>query len=448
MRKQTSTIGVAAVLLTVYFGSAVSDATAEPIVGDDSLNISSEAPSEKQTPSDAVALFKARDYEGALRLWREAASKNVDMPPAQLVMAHLFARTNMLAECRDAAEMAVKEEPNDPEPYMFLAGLAIREGNADKAQSLLKKAGELLPAFTKSAKRKQVLQMQLQGTLAAEAQSRKDWTAAEKAFTDALKLDPKNTAIMQRLAYCAFERKDVDAALAKLREAAKVDPAMLTPEAIISQYYQKAGDQKNMKKWMNAAVTAAPKNLRTRLAAGQFALEDGRLEDARRHAIAAMRLDPKSQPANLFRGAIAMFEKDYEAAESYFETALKQSPEDFSVRNNLAVALIEQPDEKKNRRALEYAEGNVKKYPKATEAASTYAWVLYKLKRLDEAEKAVAAAAPAVGTDLDVAYVTARIAADRGQKEKAKQILEKALKLTAPALFQQDAEDLLEQLKK
>jgi tetratricopeptide (TPR) repeat protein len=449
MRKRISMANVAAaILLTACIGLKVSRSAAEPIVGDDALSIPSEASAQKQAPSDALALFKARDYEGSLRLWKEMASKNPDMPPAQLIMAQLFAHANMAAESHDAAEHAIREDPNDPEPYLFMVGFALHDGDSAKAQSLLKKAGELLPSFTKSARRKQSLQLQLQSSLATEAQTRKDWPAAEKAFAEALKMDPKNVAVMQRSAFCSFQQKDMDKTLAKLREAAKIDPAMLAPEAIIAQYYQKLADKKNVKKWMDAAIVTSPRNVRTRLAAGQLALEEGRLEDARKHAIAAMRLDPKSQQANLFRGAIAMFEKDYEAAESYFDAALKQSPEDFSLRNNLAVALIEQPDERKNRRALEYAEANVKKYPKATEAASTYAWVLYKLKRLDEAEAAVAGAAPALASDLDVAYVTARIAVDRGHKAEAKRILETALKLTAPALFQQEAEDLLEQLKK
>jgi tetratricopeptide (TPR) repeat protein len=449
MTKQTSAIGaVAAVLVAVCAGLTVSQSAAEPMVEDDILNIPSEAASQKQSPSDALTLFKARDYEGSLRLWQEAAAKNLDMPPAQLIMAQLYAQANMLGDCRNALEQAVHESPNDPEPYIFMANFALRDGDAGKAESLLEKAGGLLATFEKSAKRKKAMQLQLQSSLATVAQSRKDWPGAEKAIAEALKLDPKNVAILQRSAYCAFQQKNVEIALGELREAAKIDPAMLAPEAVLAQYYQKTGDNENAKKWMAAAVVAAPKNLKTQLAVGQRALEQGQLEEARKHAIAAMRIDPKSQQANLFRGAIAMFEKDYEAAESYFETALRQSPEDFSLRNNLAVALVEQPDERKNRRALEYAEANVKKYPAATEAASTYAWVLYKLKRLDDAEKAIVGAAPALASDLDVAYVTARIAVDRGHKEEARRILAAALTLTAPALFRQEAEDLFEQLKR
>jgi Tfp pilus assembly protein PilF len=208
-----------------------------------------------------------------------------------------------------------------------------------------------------------------------------------------------------------------------------------------------AGDHENVKKWMDAAIVAAPKNMKTRLAAGQLALETGQLEEARKHSLMAIRLDPQARQTRFFRGAIAMFEKDYEAAEAYFESALKQAPDDFGVRNNLAVALIQQPDEAKHRRALEIAEANAKQFPKMSEAASTYAWVLYTMGRLDDAEKAIRGAASVAATDLDVAYIMARIAIDRRHHDEAKQVLEVALKNKAPALFQQEAKELFEKLQ-
>ncbi len=102
-----------------------------------------------------------------------------------------------------------------------------------------------------------------------------------------------------------------------------------------------------------------------------------------------MQLDAKSLRAKLLSGLIALFQKDYKAAELYFESAVLQSPKDSGASNNLALALIEQKDEAKRDRALQYAEANVQQYPKWAEGYSTYGWVLYKLGRLDEAEKAL-----------------------------------------------------------
>jgi tetratricopeptide (TPR) repeat protein len=434
---------------TACFALTTSRLAAEPILGDESLATPTDVPTQKLDAADALALFKAGDYDGALKLWQETVKKNTDLPPAQVIMAQLYLRSNMLKEAQAALEKATADAPNDPEAYITQANLALLIArDLDKAQALCQKANGLLATFSKSEKRKQALQPQVYRVLASVAEIRKDWAGAQKALEALLKLDPKNVPAMQRVAFCLFHQKNVDGALARLREAAKIDTNMLTPEAAIAQAYQKMGDLENTKKWMTAAVEAEPNNMKTRLAAGQWALETGQLEVARKHSLAAVRLDPKAQRTKFFRGAIAMFEKDYEAAETYFDLALKQAPNDFGTRNNLAVALIEQPDEARHRRALELAEANVKQFPKTTEVHSTYAWVLYRLGRLDDAEKAIRGAASVATTDVDVAYIMARIAVDRGRKDEAKQLLATALKTTAPALFRPEAEELLKKLSK
>ena len=90
----------------------------------------------------------------------------------------------------------------------------------------------------------------------------------------------------------------------------------------------------------------------------------GRLEDAATQAAAALQIDPTSFPAKILRGVVALFQKDFTTAERYFELASLQSPRSFPAANDLALALIEQDDKSKQLRALEYAENNVRKYPR------------------------------------------------------------------------------------
>jgi tetratricopeptide (TPR) repeat protein len=173
------------------------------------------------------------------------------------------------------------------------------------------------------------------------------------------------------------------------------------------------------------------------------------MDDAQKHAVAAMQMDPKSLEAEFFRGLVALCQKDYRTAESYFESAMGRSSGNvFPISNNLALALIEQQDPKKNGRAVEYAETNAKQFPKSANALSTYAWVLYRVGRLDDAEKAVRAAVAAGPVSVDTAYYSARVAVDRGRKDEAKKTLETALKASGRSMFRQDAEELLNQLKK
>ena len=184
------------------------------------------------------------------------------------------------------------------------------------------------------------------------------------------------------------------------------------------------------------------KDLKTRLVAGHWALQSGRLEDAQTQAAAALQIDPTSLSAKILRGVVAIFQKDYTTAERYFELARLQSPKNFSAGNDLALALVEQDDKTKQHRALEYAESNLRLYqrtPQAAEAASTYGWVLCKLGQLDEAEKWLQHAVSGGQVSPDTAYYYAVLLKERGRDAQAKQWLEGALKSTSPFAMRQDA---------
>ncbi len=447
MKSFITCIGVSGFVFALCLAGAVSRSAAEPISGGDVAG-SSPAANQSQEVTDAVAKFKQRDFDGALKLLKEAVKKNADLPPAQVIMAQLFSQANIPQGVRNALEQATNESPDDPEAYAIMGDIALRERRVTEADLLYQKAGSLVDKLAKSAKRKEMLQPRILGGEAAVSEARQDWPGAQKKLEAWLKLDPKSSVAMQRLARCLFQQKNAQGALEKLKEAAKADPDVLTPEAILAQFYEQAGDRENAKKWMAKALAAAPKDLKTHLVAGQWALETGQLDEAQTQATAAMQIDPKSLDAKVLRGVIALFQKDYPAAERYFEAAHLQSPRNFAASNNLALALIEQKDEAKKRRALEYAENNVQQFPKVAEAASTYGWVLYKMGRLDDAEKALQAAVNSGAMNADTAYYIARLSVDRGREAQAKQWLESALKSTGPFAMRQEAQALMEQLKK
>ena len=61
---------------------------------------------------------------------------------------------------------------------------------------------------------------------------------------------------------------------------------------------------------------------------------------------------------------------------------------------------------------MDYAENNARQYQKtnqASEAFSTYGWVLYKLEKYDDAEKALRAAVSGGSFTPDTAYYLARV---------------------------------------
>jgi tetratricopeptide (TPR) repeat protein len=401
-----------------------------------------------QEIADAVARFKERDFEGALKLLKEAARKNTDLPPAQVIMAQFFSQANIPMGVRNALETAAVDAPTDPEAYLIMGDIALRERRLVEAKMLYEKAGELVKSFNSSSKRKDLLQPRILSGMASVEENQENWAGVQKHLEAWLKLEPKNAMPMQRLARCLFQQKNQEGALMKLKEAAKADAEVLTPEAILGQFYEQAGDRENAKKWMAVALKNAPKDLRTHLVVGQWGLETNQLAEAEKQAAAALQADPKSLDAKILSGVIALFKKDYAASERYFEAAHLQSPRNFAATNNLALVLVEQKDEAKKRRALDYAQSNVQQNQRSGEAASTYGWVLYKLGRLDEAEKAFQAAVSGGSVAPDTAYYIACLSYDRGRESQAKQWLEIALKSSAPFAMRPEAAALMEKLKK
>ncbi len=447
MRRTFARVVASGALLAQSLAWMTLTSAAEPSKGGD-LGASAATASQAQEITDAIARFKQRDFEGTLKLLKQAVKNNPDLPPAQVIMAQWFSQANVPMGARNALEQAVVEAPADPEAYVIMGDVAMRERRVAEAELLYQKADGLNAKFEASVKRKDFLQPRILSGLATIAEVHDNWSEAQKQLEAWLKLDPKSAVALQRLARCLFQQKNADGALEKLKEAAKADAAMLTPEAVLAQLYEQAGDRENAKKWMAAALKAAPKDLKTRLVAGQWALETGQLDEAQSQAVAALQIDPKSLDAGILCGVVALFQKDYTAAEHYFEAAYLQSPRNFAANNNLALVLIEQKDEAKKRRALEYAENNLRQYPKVAEAASTYGWVLYKLGRLDDAEKALQAAVSGGQFNPDTAYYVARLSVDRGRESQAKQWLEIALKSPGPFALREEAKALLEQLKK
>ncbi len=154
----------------------------------------------------------------------------------------------------------------------------------------------------------------------------------------------------------------------------------------------------------------------------------------------------------MLRAAIARMTGDLKTAETFLEQASTQAPANPEVRNQLALVLVEQDDKEKKDRALDIAQLNLRATSQGDrvnpEIAATYAWVLYKQGKIDEAERILSQVLSAGAVSPDTAYYVGKILQDRGKTENAIHILESALANPNPFAQRQATADLLAQLKK
>lgn len=416
-------------------------ARTEPWTADTGLLIPGGGPN--QALKEAFERFQAEDYDGALKGLKAAAAANPDLPPAQVMLAQRLAESKQPIAMRRALERAAAEEPSDPEAYVLLSDLALREGRLVEAELLCQRAHQVLEPFHRSARRRALLAPHVLSNLASVGEARENWHAALKHLDAWLEIQPNQPAAMLRRGQVVFRLGQTEEALKQFQAAAKLDQSVPPPAVVMARLYEQSGRHEEAVESIAAAVETASNDVKIRLAAAQWSMETGQYVEAQRQIDAVVEIIPDALEAKLFKGLIAMFQGDCAAAERNLEAALKQSPSSFAARNNLAIALAEQNDPAKRRRALEYAQANVRQYSHQADAYSTLGWVLFRLGRIDEAEPALRMASASGAIAADTAYFLARIELDRGHKAEARHLLRTALAGKGAFLLRKEAAELL-----
>jgi len=399
----------------------------------------------------AIARFRERDLNGCRALLERACSNNPKLPPPGVMMSLLWLSVNQLVPARAELEDTAVKVPGDPEPYLLLGDLAFQDRRITDAAVLFEKATQLTARYTENPKRRRDFEIRGHAGTAAVAETRRQWDDAERELRGWLELDPDNSSAHQRLGIVLFRRGNPQDALTQFREARKLDEKSVHPELAMARLYEEENKQATARKLVDMAVKSSPRDPAVLLAAAQWYLGQDDLQTATTHADTALKIDPGSLEGKVVRGAIARVARDYKAAERYFNEAHVQSPGNFPSSNSLALVLVEGEDKASRQRALEMAEANVAMHregsPFQITALTTLAWVYYKVGRREDAEKILSQITQNNQLTTDGAYYVARILVDRGEKDRAKKILEEVLATEQLFATRPDAADLLESLQ-
>ncbi|NBW97582.1 MAG: hypothetical protein EBR28_12865 [Planctomycetia bacterium] len=427
--------------------TADAQVTAQTLIG---KAVSDDA--QNQEVTGAINRFRDRDIDGCRAILERVKSNNPKLPPPGVMMAMLWLSVNQLGPARAELEDCVVKFPKDPEPFLMLGDLAFQERRVTDADLLFKEATRLAAEYADNAKRKRDFDIRCNAGSAAVAEARKQWEVAQKHLQGWIDLDPDNASAHQRMGIVLFQLSKPQEALEQFRDAKKLDQKAVQPELAMARLYDDAKKRDTAKKLIEAAIKEAPKDPAVLLAAAQWYLGQNDLDRAKAIADDALKIDTKSLEGRVVRGAIARVARDYAAAERFFYDAHVQSPGNFPASNSLALVLIESDDKESRQRALEMAEANVAMHrensPQQVNALTTLAWVYYKLGRREDAEKILAQITQNNALTTDGAYYVAKLLSDRGEKDRARKILEEVLANEPMFATRPDAKDLLDKLKK
>ncbi|MCL2744391.1 MAG: tetratricopeptide repeat protein, partial [Planctomycetaceae bacterium] len=323
------------------------------------------SPEVKAELEKAVAAFNASRFADTLEILKSLYAKHPELVPPRIILAQWFAKSNLGNAVKANLEMGTEEVPEDPEAFLLLAEISLRQGSLTAAETLLYQAADKVKAYTLNPARKKNLSRSLRRVVTELYEARQRWQEMEESVNQQIEADEPTPELLRKKGIAVFQQKKDDEAKKIFIEADKLDAGSekkgLPADAVMSQLYLLRGDKENAGKSLEAALTAFPNSKEVLALSIQARVNDDRLEEAKQLAEKLLAEDPNSPSVKRLRATIALYLDDYPTAEKLFEELLLADPLEAQNKNGLALALCEQDSPEKLRRSLAYAAENVQK---------------------------------------------------------------------------------------
>jgi tetratricopeptide (TPR) repeat protein len=264
------------------------------------------------------------------------------------------------------------------------------------------------------------LSYELRGVRALEAQ---DWTAAEGFFRNGVAITTPSTplgrSLRHKLGTALFLKGDVQGALARFEEVAKLAPPEGLDESSAKAFYSlgvvsaSSGRTRDAIERFSSAVRYNPNYAEAHLGLADALRRSGRVQDALKSYADVVRINPRSAEAR-FGYAIALIRLHrYRDARDWLADSLRLLPDHPDLSMALARVLAASPDNsvRDGARAMAIVE-QLFKGTKTTALGETLAMALAEVGEFDEAAKVqrgVLDAAKRAGMGAEVREMTANL---------------------------------------
>ena len=264
------------------------------------------------------------------------------------------------------------------------------------------------------------LSYELRGVRALEA---RDFKAAEELFRKGVQLAPANTALgrslRHKLGTALVLQGDVDGAMARFEEVAKLAPADGLDEASAKANYSlgvvhaSSGEMNQAIQRLTAAVKYNPNYAEALMALGDTLRRSGRIEASLKPYADVVRINPRSAEAR-FAYALALVRlRRYRDAKAWLEESARVLPDRPELSHALARILAAAPDDtvRDGARAMALVQ-ELMKGNQTTDVGETMAMALAELGQFSDAvdvQKGVIAASQQAGAAQDVRRMAANL---------------------------------------
>lgn len=390
----------------------------------------------------AVEAFRSGAVETALHMLLDTKKQHDDLPPGEVMFAHLCFAANQAQAGRQALEQAALNHPEDPEVWNMFADLAARSGRMAEADVLFQKALDTASHFSGDRHRQERQHINALAGLALICERRQQWDLAEQKLQLWIDQDPKNVAAWQRLAEVQLRLDKSELVLETLTTLRSFAPDQRPADVAVGFLYQKSGQLQQAAELLKNAATEHSNDVQTQLAVARWALTAGDTAtlDSCIERISA--LQPGSVAVKALTAMSHRFAGKPAEAETIFRELQDEYPGSFDASNGLTLALLEQADPEKDRQAEKLGQVTARSYhdlrtAHGKAAASAYAWALSRLNRNQEAVKITKSVLNSGEISPEVGYIAADILKSAGERRLAVELLKAAL--ASPVAFPQKA---------
>lgn len=396
--------------------------------------------------------FQRGDVQAARNVLQSLVKQHPELAPADVYMSYLFLAAGRRAEAELSLDRAMVVAPDDPEAYLLLADLALRDRRRAYAAIAFERAEALLEKVDKNSHRLRVLSARLHAGSAAVAESREQYELAAKHLQQWMALSPKDPVPLGMLGRVRFLQKNYEEARDCFRQLLEKDKDAPPVELAMGRLYSDAGKFEEARKCMEAAIKAGGTDIRTRLTVADWALSAGLTDLAKENLRETLALDKTSVVAGVLSARLSRQNGNLSEAEAALRDLALRLPNSFLVTNELARTLAATAKQENWKSGLEYARRNFELHQRtgtdtALEAMMTYAWLLHRNGRNAEAEAALNLFPAGRTISPENTYFVASIYAETGKRDAAISALQVALSTQIFFPNRTDAEALLKKLR-
>lgn len=375
------------------------------------------------------------DPQNCERLIRMACEKEPNLSPPPIIMALLYSNAGKYPQMREYLENAIDEYPEDPEPYLQLAGIAFRENRLIETKLLLEKGTSLFEKYEEKSKKEKInnnerldyLRHEYLTLKASFANKKKNAPEAERLIRLLLASEPKNDETLASLGYLLFLQDKFTESEKILNQAHEINKNRLPGWLALAHLLENGNKTEEAQKLIDSKFT--PESTRYDLVPSvvRLLMKWDRMKDAEQYIVKLQKDAGNLASTWIISGEYALYKHQYYPAEEAFQRAVLMEPGNAEANNGLALALADQSNKTKMKTALETARRNWNLNPDSTDYKITYAWILFLAGNKDEANTFFAPMLESGKVTQTAAYYLAEIANLRGDQSLALNLLDIAL---------------------